>query len=88
MVPIHHLGLLALSTLYTSQEISLSWTTSSQGFTNKIYHKNPSTRTLSSNDTRTIRLNDALKICKFWNNGELKNTLPRLKYNQERFGKV
>ena len=35
-----------------------------------------------------LGLNGALKICKFWNNGALKNTLPRLKYNQERFGKV
>ena len=35
-----------------------------------------------------LGLNGALKICKFWNNGALKNTLPRLKYNQERFEKV
>ena len=35
-----------------------------------------------------LGLNGALKICKFWNNGTLKNTLPRLKYNQERFWKV
>ena len=64
MVPIHPLGLLAPSTLYTSQEISHSWTTpqviphiwetSSQRFTNKRPHKNPSTRTLSSNDTRKM----------------------------------
>ena len=26
-----------------------------------------------------LGLNGALKICKFWNNGALKNTLPRLK---------
>ena len=35
-----------------------------------------------------LRLNGALRICKFWNNGALKNIIPRLKYNQERFGKV
>ena len=35
-----------------------------------------------------LGLNGALKICKFWNSGALKNTLSRLKYNQERFGKV
>ena len=35
-----------------------------------------------------LGLNGALKICKLWNNGALKNTLPRLKYNQEWFGKV
>ena len=88
MVPIHPLELLALSTLYTSQEISHSWTTSSQGFTNKRSHKNPNTRTLSSIDTRKLGLKGALRICKFQNNGALKNTLPRLEYNQERFGKV
>ena len=37
---------------------------------------------------KKLRLNGALKICKFWNNGALKNTLPMLKYNQEKFGKV
>ena len=52
MVPIHPLGLLAPSTLYTSQEISLSLTTSSQGLTNKRSYKNPSTRTLNLNDTK------------------------------------
>ena len=72
MVPIHSLGLLAPSTLYTSQEISLSWTTSSQGFTNKRSHKNPSIRTLSLIDTRKLGLKGALKICKFWNNDALK----------------
>ena len=50
--------------------------------------QNPSTKTLSSNDTRKQGLNGALKICKFWNNGALKNTLSKLKYNQERFGNV
>ena len=35
-----------------------------------------------------LELNGALRICKFGNNGALKNTIPRLKYNQERFGKV
>ena len=35
-----------------------------------------------------LGLDGALKICKFWNNGALKNTLLRLKYNQERFRKV
>ena len=28
-----------------------------------------------------LGLDGALKICKFWNNSALKNTLPRLKYN-------
>ena len=66
MVPIHPLGILASSTLYTSQKISLSWTTpqviphtwetSSQRFTNEWSLKNPSTRTLSSNDTRKTRI--------------------------------
>ena len=65
MVPIHPLGLLDPSTLYTSQEISHSWKTSSQRFTNKWSHKNPSTKTLSLNDTRKLGLNGALKICKF-----------------------
>ena len=50
--------------------------------------QNPSIKTLSSNDTRKLGLNGALKIYKFQNNGALKNTLPRLKYIQERFGKV
>ena len=35
-----------------------------------------------------LGFNGTLMICKFWNNGALKNTLPRLKYNQERFGNV
>ena len=35
-----------------------------------------------------LGLKGALKICKFWNNGALKNTPPRLKYNQQIFGKV
>ena len=35
-----------------------------------------------------LGLDGALKICKFWNNDALKNTLPKLKYNQKRFGKV
>ena len=35
-----------------------------------------------------LGLNGALKICKFWNNGALKNTLPMLKYNHVRFGNV
>ena len=75
MVPIHPLGLLAPSTLYTSQEISHSWTipqviphtweTSSQRFTNKWSHKNPNIRTLSSNNTRKLGLKGALRICKF-----------------------
>ena len=65
MVPIHPLGLLAPNTLYTSQEIPHSWETSSQRFTNKWSHKNPSTRTLSSNDTRKLGLKGALKIYKF-----------------------
>ena len=39
--------------------------------------QNPSTKALSSNDTRKLGLN-----------GALKNTLPRLKYIQEMFGKV
>ena len=30
-----------------------------------------------------LGLDGALKIYKFWNNGALKNTLQRLKYNQE-----
>ena len=34
--------------------------------------QNPSTKTLSSNDTRKLGLKGALKICKFWNNGALK----------------
>ena len=35
-----------------------------------------------------LGLNGALKICMFWNNGALKNTLSKLKYNQEIFGKA
>ena len=35
-----------------------------------------------------LGLNGALKICKLWNTNALKNTLPRVKYNQEWFGKV
>ena len=55
-------------------------------FISKIYkdwsHKNPSNRTLGSKIQEKIGLNGALKICKLWNN------VPRLKYNQEWFGKV
>ena len=93
MVPIHPLGLLAPSTLYTSQELSHSWTTSqvipltwensSQRYTKIDLTKNPSNRTLGSKIQEKLGLNGALKICKLWNNGALKNTLPRLKYNQE-----
>ena len=64
MVPIHPFGLLAPSTLYTSQEISHSWTTpqviphtwetSSQ--TNEWSYKNHNTRTLSSNDTKKTKI--------------------------------
>ena len=43
--------------------------------------QNPSKKTLNSNDTRKLGLKGALRICKFYNNGVLKNTLPRLKYN-------
>ena len=50
--------------------------------------QNPNTKTLSSNDIRKLGLKGALKICKFYNNGALKNTFPMLKYNQEMFGKV
>ena len=50
--------------------------------------QNPSTKTLSSNDTRKLGLNGVLKICKFLNNGALKNTFSKFKYIQERFGKV
>ena len=61
-------------------------------FLSKIYkdwsHKNPSNRTLSSKIQEKLGLNGALKICKLWNNGALKNTLRRLKYIQEWFGKV
>ena len=35
-----------------------------------------------------IGLKGALMICKFYNNGALKNIIPRLKYIQERFWKV
>ena len=35
-----------------------------------------------------LGLKGALKICKFYNNGALKNTFPMLKYNQEMFGNV
>ena len=61
-------------------------------FLSKIYkdwsHKNLSNRTLGSRIQEKLGLNGALKICKLWNNGALKNTLPRLKYNQEWFEKV
>ena len=71
MVPIHHLGLLAPSTLYTSQEISQPWTTPqviphtwetfSQRFTNEWSLKNPSTKTLSSNDIIKPRIEWCIK---------------------------
>ena len=51
-------------------------------------HKNHSNRTLGSKIQEKLGLNGALKICKLWNNGALKNTLLMLKYNQEWFGKV
>ena len=35
-----------------------------------------------------LGLKSTLMICKFHNNDALKNTLPRLKYIQERFWKV
>ena len=50
--------------------------------------QNPNNRTLGSKIQEKLGLNGALKICKFWNNGALKNTLSRLKYNKERFRKV
>ena len=37
---------------------------------------------------KKLRLNGALMICKFYNNGALKNTIARLKYIQEMFGNV
>ena len=45
-------------------------------------------KNLDSNDTRKLGLNGALMICKFQNNGALKNTLPKFKYIQEMFRKV
>ena len=50
--------------------------------------QNPSNRTLGSKLQEILGFNGALQICKLWNNGALKNTLPMLKYNQEWFEKV
>ena len=71
----------------TSQVIPFTWENSLQRYTNNDL-SNPSNRTLGSKIQKKLGLNGALKICKFWNDGALKNTLRRLKYNQERFGKV
>ena len=50
--------------------------------------QNPSTKTLSSNDTRKTRIEMCTNDMQVLANGTLKNTLPMLKYMQKRLGKV
>ena len=77
---------------YPYLEQPLKWYPSLEKIPHKdiqiMISQNPSNRTLGSKIQEKLGLNDALKIYKLWNNDALKNTLPRLTYNQERFGKV
>ena len=68
--------------------IPLTWENSSQRYTNNDLAKILVIELLGSKIQEKLGLNGTLNICKLWNNGALKNTLPRLKYNQEWFGKV
>ena len=72
----------------TSQVIPLTWENSFQRYAKIDLTKNHSNKTLGSKIQEKLGLNGALKICKLWNTDALKNTLSRLKYNQEWFGKV